>query len=131
MAIEQTEVEKKSSVGMKDVKINIDEETLRELTKEIDKNIENVENTKGCRITKCKICGKVFKKRNKASIHIEKHLDQFTFDCEYCSKTMKTRNGLRGHILYNHTKKNSENELERETSAELEFEQVESVEYNE
>ena len=37
---------------------------------------------------------------------------------------MKTRNGLRGHILYNHTKKNGEIAGEVETSAESEFEQV-------
>jgi uncharacterized Zn-finger protein len=107
MPIALLETDCKPSIDLQDVMINIAEETLEELKEEINKNMECAENSSdGAKHFKCKICGKEFKRKEKASPHIESHLEQFTFDCEFCSKTMKTRNGLRSHIIYNHTKKN-------------------------
>ena len=91
-----------------DVKMNIDDETIGELTKEIEKNMETVENSAGHKMIKCKFCGKELKKKRKASDHIETHLDQFSFPCEFCSKSLTTRKGLKSHIVYNHTQRNKE-----------------------
>ena len=106
MSIALLETECKPSIDLQDVKIHISDETLEELKEEINKNMECGENSDGVKSFSCKICGKEFRRKEKASAHIESHLDQFTFDCEFCSKVMKTRNGLRSHIIYNHTKKN-------------------------
>jgi len=91
-----------------DVKIKIDDEILKELKDEIDSNMETETNTDGGKVTKCKICGKEYKKRNKASDHIETHLEKFTFPCEFCGRSLNTRKGLKSHIIYNHTKKKNE-----------------------
>ena len=106
MSIALLETDCKQSIDLQYVKIHIAEETLEELKEEINKNMECGENSDGAKSFGCKICGKESKRKEKASAHIESHLDQFTFNCEFCSKTMKTRNGLRSHIIYNHTKKN-------------------------
>ena len=106
MSIALLETECKPSIDLHDVKIHISDETLEELKEQINKNMECGENSDGVKSFSCKICGKEFRRKEKASAHIESHLDQFTFDCEFCSKVMKTRNGLRSHIIYNHTKKN-------------------------
>jgi len=91
-----------------DIKINIDEDTLRELKDEVENNMKTETNTEGGKITKCKICGKEFKKRNKASEHVETHLDKFSFPCEFCGRSLNTRRGLKSHIVYNHTKKKND-----------------------
>ena len=98
----------KPAVERQEVKLTIDEETLRELKEEIEKNILSKDDTNGGRIHNCKICGKEYKKRQKMSEHVETHLDKFTFPCSFCDKILNTRNGLRAHIVYNHTKKKTE-----------------------
>merc|ERR1712086_757943 len=94
-----------------DIKINIDEDTLKELKDEVENNMKTETNTEGGKITKCKICGKKFKKRNKASEHVETHLDKFSFPCEFCGRSLNTRRGLKSHIVYNHTKKKNDDSV--------------------
>ena len=108
ISLENEEDDSKTHILKQDVKINIDDETIRELTKEIEKNMETVENSAGHKMIKCKFCGKELKKKSKASDHIETHLDQFSFPCEFCSKSLTTRKGLKSHIVYNHTQRNKE-----------------------
>jgi len=104
--IENTEV--KPVNERQDIKLNIDEKTLKELKNEADNNIETKDDGDGGKISKCKLCGKEYRARNKARDHIETHLEQFTFPCEYCGKALKNRKGLRSHIVYNHTKKRTD-----------------------
>jgi len=112
---DKTKAEIKPAVERQEVKLNIDEETLRELKEEIDKNILSKDDPNGGKIHNCKICEKEYKKRQKMSEHVETHLDKFTFPCSFCDKILNTRNGLRAHIVYNHTKKKTE-ELPKEES---------------
>merc|ERR1712129_150318 len=84
---EQKGSQSEVNIDVKDVKIDIKEETLKEIEGEINKNMECSKNLDGENNFKCKICSKDFKRKQKASKHIESHLDQFTFSCEFCSKT--------------------------------------------
>jgi len=102
---QEIESQSETNIDMKDVKIDIEEETLKEIEEEINKNLECGKTLDGEKNFKCKICSKDFKRKVKASNHVEIHLDKFTFSCEFCSKTMKSRSGLKSHIIYNHTKK--------------------------
>ena len=110
-----------------DVKLNIDEETLKELKNEVDKNTETTDDADGGKTYKCKLCGKEYKKKNKAGDHIETHLDKFNFSCEYCAKPLKNRKGLRSHIIYNHTKKRTEDQPMEESPEEEDEKKTESV----
>ena len=62
---------------------------------------------------KCAICGKTASQSNmKQNVrqnmknHVESHLDGFSFPCEFCGKTYKTRNALSCH-RYGHHKSSS------------------------
>merc|ERR1712179_19468 len=91
-------------IDRKDVKINIDQQTLKKLNIEIKRNLERCEKSDGQKISKCKFCGKTFLRRDKASVHVESHLEEFNFNCNYCEKITKTRKGLKSHIIFNHVK---------------------------
>lgn len=91
--------------GSFELHLNIDEETLKELRAEIYNNVLAKDNSEGGKTFFCKICDKDFKRRDKANIHVESHLERFSFGCEFCDKTMKTRTALRNHVKHNHTKK--------------------------
>ena len=92
--------------GSFELNLNIDEETLKELRAEIYNNVLAKDNSEGGKTFYCKICDKEFKRRDKANIHVESHLERFSFGCEFCDKIMKTRRVLRNHVMYNHLKKN-------------------------
>ena len=92
---------------LQDLNIKVDDTTLKELLEEIEKHLERFLDSSGYNCWKCKLCGKSNRKRTKVSEHIETHLENFTFDCEFCNKTSKTRKGLRAHMIYNHTKRNN------------------------
>merc|ERR1712129_257026 len=106
----------KHSAVSQDAKVKIDEEPDSELEKEITNNLEFIF-VEGVKAFRCKICDKVCNKKANASDHIESHLDQFTFTCEFCKKIMKTMTGLTKHIAHNHKNK-------KPTGAELDQAQV-------
>ena len=53
---------------------------------------------------KCKVCGKIAKRKDKLGSHIESHLNGFIHKCGLCRKNFKTRNSLHIHQKYIHKK---------------------------
>lgn len=53
---------------------------------------------------KCKVCGKIAKRKDKLGLHIESHLNGFIHKCGLCGKNFKTRNCLNAHQKYIHKK---------------------------
>ena len=90
---------------IQDIKINMDDTKLQELEEEIGKNLETCDNSSGAKVWKCNFCSKEITRMDRASDHVEAHLNKFNFPCEHCNKIMKNRAGLRSHIIYNHTSK--------------------------
>ena len=53
---------------------------------------------------KCKVCGKLAKRKDKLGYHVESHLNGFIHKCSICRKNFKTRNALNVHQKYIHKK---------------------------
>lgn len=106
VAISSKKVEKevpisKNEAGV-EVNLNMDGRTLKELRAEVYSNVIVKENSNGWKVFSCKICAKIFKRRDKLNAHIETHLEKFSFTCEICDKSLCNRRSLRHHINYNH-----------------------------
>ena len=57
----------------------------------------------------CKICGKVSTGKNRTQdikSHVERHLNELTFICNYCQRTYSTRSDFRSHKTRTCTKLN-------------------------
>ena len=51
----------------------------------------------------CHNCPKIFKKRAHMLEHVETHVEGLQFACNFCSKSLRSRNTLKNHILHYHT----------------------------
>ena len=53
----------------------------------------------------CHNCPKIFKKRAHMLEHVETHVEGLQFDCNFCSKSLRSRSTLRWHIWQSHKNK--------------------------
>jgi len=107
--LEKSEDVEQGNPKVSNVNLNIDDETLTKLAIKLKENTIITKESDGRRKISCKLCGKEYPTKQKLKDHIETHLDDFTFTCEYCNQALSTRRGLRSHIIYNHIKKDKEN----------------------
>ena len=75
-----------------------------QLELEISMRMGKIRDSSNYCMWKCKVCGKIGRKKSKLAMHVETHLTGFSHSCNYCSKTFKTRNSLHAHISMNHRK---------------------------
>ena len=68
-------------------------ETIEELDRKIEEFIEKQSDG----TYQCITCGKTCKKRKDIKEHVEVHFDGLSFPCQYCEKSFRSRNSLRGH----------------------------------
>ena len=88
--------------------MQVGDESLKEHSEEISKNLERVlDSSSGYKFWRCKICGKTNKKKYRMMCHIQVHLNNFRFKCEFCDKSTKTRPALKAHVIIKHTKTNN------------------------
>ena len=74
-------------------------ETQEEITAAIKSNIEYLEKDN---IWRCKICGKTQIIRNKLEQHMETHVTGFSYPCNSCGKTFKSRPSYYNHKSKQH-----------------------------
>ena len=72
---------------------------------ELDKTVEElIDDDEG--VLKCKVCGKVStakaNMRQNMRKHVEIHIEGLSFDCQICSKSFRSRENLRYHIMRQH-----------------------------
>ena len=65
---------------------------------EIDKMVVKDGNT-----YKCGVCGRNSRDRSNVRRHVETHVDGLAYPCEYCPKSLKTKNAHYMHIIRNHS----------------------------
>ena len=70
-------------------------ETIEELDRKIEEFIEKQSDGS----YQCITCGKTCKKRKDIKEHVEVHFDGLSFPCQYCEKSFRSRNSLRGHSV--------------------------------
>ena len=88
--------------------IQVGDESLKEHSEEISKILERVlDSSSGYKFWRCKICGKTNKQKYRMMCHIQVHLNNFRFKCEFCDKSTKTRPALKAHVIIKHTKMNN------------------------
>ena len=75
-----------------------------QLELEISMRIAKIRDSSNYMMWKCKVCGKIAKKKEKLGFHVESHLNGFIHKCGVCKKNFKTRNSLHVHQKYIHKK---------------------------
>ena len=75
-----------------------------QLELEISMRIAKIRDSSNYMMWKCKVCGKIAKKKEKLGFHVESHLNGFIHKCGVCKKNFKTRNSLQVHQKYIHKK---------------------------
>ena len=75
---------------------------LEQLLAEISARMEKVPDEGGVLVWKCTECGKISKKKDKISTHVEIHLEGFSHKCSHCDMTKKTRAALQQHVYAHH-----------------------------
>ena len=90
--------------SVKPLKEEMNDQAL--LNKKIDALITREGNSKKY---SCMICYKMLSDKTAATSHVETHFKEIVYTCDICSKTAKTRNGLRQHKNTYHFIPNTDN----------------------
>ena len=69
---------------------------------EISDRMEKMEDEKGLSMWRCKVCGKIVRRRHKMMLHVEIHIEGFNHKCAHCYKVLKTTGALQGHMRLLH-----------------------------
>jgi len=75
-----------------------------QLELEISLRMAKIRDSSNFMLWKCKVCGKIAKRKEKLGYHIESHLNGFIHKCGICRKSFKTRHSLQVHQKYIHKK---------------------------
>ena len=67
-------------------------------TKDLDRSIRETLTKQEDGYYCCQHCGKTIKKLRDATEHAETHMEGLSFPCQYCDKSFRSRNVLRGHV---------------------------------
>ena len=84
------------------VVIPINQEEIINLNEKINEHIETCNDG----IYKCKLCGTTSGTRRALRYHIETHMEGLSFNCPFCQKSFRSRNGLSNHKSISHRMKN-------------------------
>ena len=84
------------------VVIPINQEEIMNLSEKINEHIEICDDG----TYRCKLCRTPSRTRRALRYHIETHMEGLSFDCPFCQKSFRSRNGLSNHKSISHRMKN-------------------------
>ena len=90
----------------KDAKIQLDEQSIVSVNSgdysEIDEKLyENMEKREDGKYS-CKLCDRVMQIKTRMKEHVETHMDNLSFPCNYCDKICRSRGSLKVHTFRLH-----------------------------